>query len=68
MLDCDVPCRDCAPQRCGSSPPVHPSPDRTDLDIKLELPEHIIAAPRLIDRGTCQEDAPWNVPRDAPGD
>ena len=47
---------------------MHPSPDRTDLDLKLELPEHIVAAPELIDRGTCQEDAPRNVPRDAPGD
>eukprot|EP00959_Pyramimonas_sp_CCMP1952_P047352 988273-Pyramimonas_sp.AAC.1 len=57
------------PRLCsGSSPPLHPSPDRTDLDAKLELPEHITAAPELIDRGICQEDAPRNVPRDAPGD
>ncbi len=35
---------------------------------KLELPGHIAIAPELIDRGTCQEDAPRNVPRDAPGD
>ena len=47
---------------------MHPSPDRTDLDLKLELPEHIVAAPELMDRGTCQEDATQNVSRDAPSD
>ncbi len=31
---------------------LHPSPDRTDLELnKLELPEHIVAAQVLINRG-----------------
>eukprot|EP00959_Pyramimonas_sp_CCMP1952_P283097 5917395-Pyramimonas_sp.AAC.1 len=67
-LNCDVSCRDCALQRCGSCPSLHPSPDRTDLDLKLELPKHTVAATELIDRETCHEDAPRNVSRDAPSD
>eukprot|EP00959_Pyramimonas_sp_CCMP1952_P157993 3303595-Pyramimonas_sp.AAC.1 len=50
-------------QFCESSPPLHTNPDRTDLDLKRELPEyivHIVADPEETDRGTCQEDAPRN--------
>eukprot|EP00959_Pyramimonas_sp_CCMP1952_P190690 3988254-Pyramimonas_sp.AAC.1 len=55
----------------GSSPALHPSPGRTDLDLKLELRGHIVAAPELVDMVACQEDAPRNVsrgdvPRDVP--
>eukprot|EP00959_Pyramimonas_sp_CCMP1952_P318810 6670630-Pyramimonas_sp.AAC.1 len=34
----------------------------------LELPQHIVPAPELIDRGACQQDAPWKVTSDALGD
>eukprot|EP00959_Pyramimonas_sp_CCMP1952_P383191 8029345-Pyramimonas_sp.AAC.1 len=59
-IDPDVPCR--AVLCCGV----------LNCDVRccdcLELPEHIVAAPELIDRGTCQGDAPRNVPGDAPRD
>eukprot|EP00959_Pyramimonas_sp_CCMP1952_P086647 1812216-Pyramimonas_sp.AAC.1 len=39
-LRCVMP-RLCFIKRCGPSPPWLPSPDRTDVDLKLELPEQM---------------------------
>eukprot|EP00959_Pyramimonas_sp_CCMP1952_P302443 6328241-Pyramimonas_sp.AAC.1 len=47
---------------------LHPSPDRIDLDLKLELPEQMVTAPELIDRGGMPRGRAAERPEDAPGD
>ena len=42
----------CALLRCGSTRPWPPYPDRTDLDLKLELSEHTIRQ-ELVAIETC---------------